>query len=113
MVVPSTLACTPSPVIDRKSEADDTWMSLAAACSTMARTSGCSLSASTAASEAASGAHDRDHAEPGHHETPDGSSAATVAQPEKLDNDLYMRDYSKCILCYKCVEACGDDAATR
>ena len=27
----------------------------------------------------------------------------------KLDNDLYMRDYSKCILCYKCVEACGVD----
>ena len=21
-----------------------------------------------------------------------------------------MRDYSKCILCYKCVEACGEDA---
>ena len=34
---------------------------------------------------------------------------ATVAQPPKLDNDLYMRDYSKCILCYKCVEACGVD----
>jgi predicted molibdopterin-dependent oxidoreductase YjgC len=33
----------------------------------------------------------------------------TVAQPAKLDNDLYMRDYSKCILCYKCVEACGVD----
>ena len=28
----------------------------------------------------------------------------------KLDNDLYVRDYAKCILCYKCVEACGDDA---
>ncbi len=28
----------------------------------------------------------------------------------KVDNDLYMRDYSKCILCYKCVEACGVDA---
>ena len=26
----------------------------------------------------------------------------------KLDNELYMRDYSKCILCYKCVDACGD-----
>jgi predicted molibdopterin-dependent oxidoreductase YjgC len=33
----------------------------------------------------------------------------TVAQPPKIDNDLYMRDYSKCILCYKCVEACGVD----
>ena len=39
-----------------------------------------------------------------------GPSAATVAQPPKIDNDLYMRDYSKCILCYKCVEACGVDA---
>lgn len=35
---------------------------------------------------------------------------ATVAQPVKVDNDLYVRDYSKCVLCYKCVEACGADA---
>jgi predicted molibdopterin-dependent oxidoreductase YjgC len=35
---------------------------------------------------------------------------ATVAQPVKIDNDLYIRDYSKCVLCYKCVEACGTDA---
>jgi predicted molibdopterin-dependent oxidoreductase YjgC len=34
----------------------------------------------------------------------------TVAQPVKIDNDLYIRDYSKCVLCYKCVEACGTDA---
>src|SRR6266704_2437378 len=39
-----------------------------------------------------------------------GPSPATVAQPVKIDNDLYVRDYSKCILCYKCVEACGVDA---
>jgi NADP-reducing hydrogenase subunit HndD len=39
-----------------------------------------------------------------------GSGAATVAQPVKIDNDLYVRDYSRCILCYKCVEACGVDA---
>jgi len=38
-----------------------------------------------------------------------GDTAATVAQPVKVDNDLYVRDYSKCILCYKCVEACGED----
>ena len=38
------------------------------------------------------------------------AAAATVAQPTKIDNDLYVRDYSKCILCYKCVEACGEDA---
>jgi predicted molibdopterin-dependent oxidoreductase YjgC len=36
--------------------------------------------------------------------------AETVAQPVKADNNLYVRDYAKCILCYKCVEACGDDA---
>ena len=36
--------------------------------------------------------------------------AQTVAQPVKVDNDLYVRDYAKCILCYKCVEACGEDA---
>ena len=39
-----------------------------------------------------------------------GPGAHTVKQPEKIDNDLYVRDYSKCILCYKCVEACGHDA---
>ena len=35
---------------------------------------------------------------------------ASVAQPVKIDNDLYIRDYGKCVLCYKCVEACGTDA---
>ncbi len=39
-----------------------------------------------------------------------GARAETVAQPVKVDNDLYVRDYSRCILCYKCVEACGEDA---
>jgi predicted molibdopterin-dependent oxidoreductase YjgC len=38
-----------------------------------------------------------------------GPDAATVAQDVKVDNDLYVRDYSKCILCYRCVEACGED----
>lgn len=38
------------------------------------------------------------------------ASHATVQQPVKIDNDLYVRDYSKCVLCYKCVEACGTDA---
>lgn len=42
------------------------------------------------------------------------------ARPERLatpartpvvdDNALFVRDYSKCMLCYKCVEACGADA---
>jgi predicted molibdopterin-dependent oxidoreductase YjgC len=39
-----------------------------------------------------------------------GETMATVAQPVKIDNDLYVRDYSKCVLCFKCVEACGVDA---
>jgi predicted molibdopterin-dependent oxidoreductase YjgC len=38
------------------------------------------------------------------------AGGATVAQPVKVDNDLYIRDYAKCVLCYKCVEACGADA---
>jgi len=39
-----------------------------------------------------------------------GPDSLTVAQAVKVDNELYVRDYSKCILCYKCVEACGVDA---
>ena len=34
----------------------------------------------------------------------------TVSQPVKIQDDLYVRDYERCILCYKCVEACGEDA---
>ncbi len=52
----------------------------------------------------------RDGAVSGHHHELAGTVAQTVAQPVKVDNDLYVRDYSKCILCYKCVEACGTDA---
>jgi predicted molibdopterin-dependent oxidoreductase YjgC len=38
------------------------------------------------------------------------AGGATLEQPVRLnDNLLYVRDYSKCILCYKCVEACGHD----
>ena len=59
------------------------------------------------------GAGERDDREPGHHHVPSGEEAAlaaNVVQPTKVDNELYVRDYSKCILCYKCVEACGEDA---
>lgn len=28
----------------------------------------------------------------------------------KIDNDAYVRDYAKCITCYKCVQACGTEA---
>jgi predicted molibdopterin-dependent oxidoreductase YjgC len=61
----------------------------------------------------AASAGERDAHEAGHHHAPSGpeaARAASVSQPVKVDNDLYVRDYSKCILCYKCVEACGDDA---
>ncbi len=37
-----------------------------------------------------------------------GDDRRTQAQPVKRDNDLYVRDYDKCILCYKCVDACGE-----
>ena len=39
-----------------------------------------------------------------------GAAATHAAEPVKIDNELYVRDYAKCILCYKCVEACGVDA---
>lgn len=55
-------------------------------------------------------AGERDALETGHHHAAEGDRAATAAQPVKIDNELYVRDYSKCILCYKCVEACGVDA---
>lgn len=53
---------------------------------------------------------DRDTGQAGRHETPEGSGAATVTQPVKIDNDLYVRNYSQCILCYKCAESCGVEA---
>jgi NADP-reducing hydrogenase subunit HndD len=56
-------------------------------------------------------ADERDQRWAGHHHEPEaGSVAETVAQPVKIDNELYVRDYSRCVLCYKCVEACGVDA---
>lgn len=60
------------------------------------------------APRAASGERESAHA--GHHHADDGAHAASVAQPKKVDNDLFVRDYEKCMLCYKCVEACGTDA---
>jgi NADP-reducing hydrogenase subunit HndD len=57
------------------------------------------------------GSGERDAKAPGHHHAPaEQTVAETVAQPVKVDNDLYVRDYAKCVLCYKCVEACGTDA---
>ena len=60
------------------------------------------------APDAAAGEREQLHA--GHHAAPDGATAATVGQPVKIQDDLYVRDYKRCILCYKCVEACGEDA---
>ena len=34
----------------------------------------------------------------------------TIDEPMRIQDELYIRDYDKCVLCYKCVEACGDDA---
>jgi NADP-reducing hydrogenase subunit HndD len=53
---------------------------------------------------------ERDAAAPGHHHPSPEGRAETVAQPVKVDNDLYVRDYARCILCYKCVQACGVEA---
>jgi NADH dehydrogenase/NADH:ubiquinone oxidoreductase subunit G len=30
--------------------------------------------------------------------------------PIKDDNPMYVRDYSKCLLCWRCVQVCADDA---
>jgi len=39
-----------------------------------------------------------------------GDNAERINEDVKIQDDLYIRDYDKCVLCYKCVEACGDDA---
>ncbi|MEM7096316.1 MAG: 2Fe-2S iron-sulfur cluster-binding protein [Actinomycetota bacterium] len=53
----------------------------------------------------------------GEHYGADASRYGTVEVPAqamdeevRVQDDLYIRDYDKCVLCYKCVEACGDDA---
>ncbi|MEJ7771698.1 MAG: 2Fe-2S iron-sulfur cluster-binding protein, partial [Geodermatophilaceae bacterium] len=43
----------------------------------------------------ASAAGERDRRRPGHHDLPDGRTAANVAQPVKIDDELYIRDYSR------------------
>jgi predicted molibdopterin-dependent oxidoreductase YjgC len=48
--------------------------------------------------------NERYGADPSRYESP----ASRVSEPAKVDNDLYVRDYAKCILCYKCVDACGE-----
>ncbi len=38
------------------------------------------------------------------------SDPLRIQEEVKVQDNLYIRDYDKCVLCYKCVEACGDDA---
>lgn len=40
---------------------------------------------------------------------PDGT-AWRRTEEVKVQDDLYIRDYDKCIMCYRCVAACGVDA---
>lgn len=39
-----------------------------------------------------------------------GHDTETIEEPVRIQDELYIRGYDKCVLCYKCVEACGDDA---
>ncbi len=39
-----------------------------------------------------------------------GAGGGSPRSSAVVDNDLYVRDLDKCVLCYRCVEACGDDA---
>lgn len=45
-----------------------------------------------------------------------GASAERFPQAERReievmdDNPMYLRDYEKCVLCWRCVQVCGDDA---
>jgi predicted molibdopterin-dependent oxidoreductase YjgC len=48
-------------------------------------------------------------AEPDRYDQPE-LAAERIDEEPKVQDDLYIRDYDKCVLCYKCVEACGDDA---
>ena len=40
---------------------------------------------------------------------PERLAGATVAQPATVDNELFVRDLARCVLCYRCVAACGPD----
>jgi predicted molibdopterin-dependent oxidoreductase YjgC len=49
---------------------------------------------------------ERYHAEPRRF----GAGATVAERAVKVDNQAYVRDYAKCITCYKCVQACGTEA---
>ncbi len=48
-------------------------------------------------------------ADPGRYDQ-DDLPAARMSETPKVDDNLYVRDYDRCVLCHKCVRACGDDA---
>ncbi|MDE0654147.1 MAG: 2Fe-2S iron-sulfur cluster-binding protein [bacterium] len=39
-----------------------------------------------------------------------GPDRARVREPVRRHDELYVRDYDRCVLCYKCVDACGTEA---
>ena len=46
-----------------------------------------------------------------YHADPDRFPEAERRESEvKDDNPMYVRDYSKCLLCWRCVQVCADDA---
>ena len=40
----------------------------------------------------------------------DEATTQRMTDEVKIEDDLYIRAYDRCVLCYKCVEACGEDA---
>ena len=40
----------------------------------------------------------------------DPDTTERMTDEVKIEDDLYIRAYDRCVLCYKCVEACGEDA---
>lgn len=53
-------------------------------------------------------ARERTAPHPGHHSPARAGDAESIQEPVKIEDDLYVRDYSACILCYRCVDACGE-----
>ena len=39
-----------------------------------------------------------------------GPDRARVSEPVRRQDEMYVRDYDRCVLCYKCVDACGEQA---
>ena len=42
---------------------------------------------------------------------PERFAGGALRQPPRIDdNPVYLRDYSKCVLCWRCVQVCAEDA---